>query len=127
MIETLRQYLLQQSAITAITGTILPLPAPEDLDQYPLISYMVSSQSRNYGLLGSYGENTARIILRCFGTKSNTSYDEAKLLSRAVIAACDGKQIPGHNIILEVENENDDYDTNNLLNLCTVTIRVITW
>ncbi|HEY2467986.1 MAG TPA: hypothetical protein VGI45_09090 [Terracidiphilus sp.] len=127
MIEVLRQYLLAQSAITAITSKVIPLPAPESLSEYPLITYMVSSQSRNYGLSGSIGENAARIILRCFGPKGNESYDSAKLLSRAVIAACDGVQIPGQHIWLEVLNENDDFDTNNLINLCTVTLRVTTW
>jgi len=84
--------------------------------------------------LGGYGENTARVILRCFGPKSpqsstgsNSSYNTAKLLSRAVVAACDGVQIPGQHILLEVLNESDDYDTNNLINICTVTIKVVTW
>jgi len=134
MIEALIAYLKSQSAITAITNTIRSIPAPVDISEYPLITYQVSTVQRGYALLGKYGEDSTRIILRCFGSKSpqsssgsNPSYSTAKQLARAVIAACDGVQVPGQHMILEVLNESDDFDTNNLINICTVTLKVVTW
>ena len=76
--------LLANSAVSAIVGTrIQPIPAPEDLSQYPCVTYQVASDVSGYTLTGTDGVTTSRIIFDCFGLR----YLDARTLALAIKAA----------------------------------------
>ena len=76
--------LLANSAVSAIVGTrIQPIPAPEDLSQYPCIVYQGGSDVSGYTLTSTDGVTTTRIIFDCKGLR----YLDARNLALAVKAA----------------------------------------
>lgn len=80
--------LLQQSAIsTAVGDRIQPIPAPEDLAQYPLITYQSPSDrplDQNFG--GPSGVTEMRVVFDCLALR----YLDARTLARAVKTALNG-------------------------------------
>jgi hypothetical protein len=76
--------LLANSAVSAIVGTrIQPIPAPEDLTQYPCCTYQVASDVSDYTLTSTSGVTTTRIIFDCFGLR----YLDARNLALSIKAA----------------------------------------
>ena len=80
-------YLLTQTAITAIVKqSIQPIPAPEDLSQYPLITYQSPSDVSDNANDGPVGVATSRIVFDCKALR----YLDARNLALAVKAALNG-------------------------------------
>jgi Protein of unknown function (DUF3168) len=80
-------YLLTQTAITAIVKqSIQPIPAPEDLSQYPLITYQSPSDVSDNANDGPVGVATCRIVFECKALR----YLDARNLALAVKAALNG-------------------------------------
>ena len=80
-------YLLTQTAITAIVNQgIQPIPAPEDLSQYPLITYQSPSDVSDNANDGPVGVATSRIVFDCKALR----YLDARNLALAVKAALNG-------------------------------------
>jgi hypothetical protein len=80
-------YLLTQTAITAIVKqSIQPIPAPEDLSQYPLITYQSPSDVSENANDGPLGVATSRIVFDCKALR----YLDARNLALAVKAALNG-------------------------------------
>ena len=80
-------YLLTQTAITAIVNqSIQPIPAPEDLSQYPLITYQSPSDVSDNANDGPVGVATSRIVFECKALR----YLDARNLALAVKAALNG-------------------------------------
>ena len=105
-------YLLNQSAVTAICSTrIQPIPAPEDLSQYPVVTYQVASDVSGYTLTGSDGVTTTRVIFNCFGIR----YLDARTLALAVKAALTAYRgtLPDGSIVYETQivNMTDTFES----------------
>jgi hypothetical protein len=80
-------YLLTQTAITAIVKqSIQPIPAPEDLSQYPLITYQSPSDVSDNANDGPVGVANSRIVFECKALR----YLDARNLALAVKAALNG-------------------------------------
>ena len=80
-------YLLTQTAITAIVNqSIQPIPAPEDLSQYPLITYQSPSDVSDNANDGPVGVATSRIVFDCKALR----YLDARNLALVVKAAFNG-------------------------------------
>ena len=80
-------YLLTQIAITAIVNqSIQPIPAPEDLSLYPLITYQSPSDVSDNANDGPVGVATSRIVFDCKALR----YLDARNLALAVKAALNG-------------------------------------
>ena len=80
-------YLLTQTAVTAIVNqSIQPIPAPEDLSQYPLITYQSPSDVSDNANDGPVGVATSRIVFDCKAFR----YLDARNLALAVKAALNG-------------------------------------
>ena len=80
-------YLLTQTAITAVVGQcIQPIPAPEDLSQYPLITYQSPSDVSENANDGPVGVANSRIVFDCKALR----YLDARNLALAVKAALNG-------------------------------------
>jgi hypothetical protein len=80
--EGLVAFLLNQSPITTLIGDrIQPVPAPEDLAQYPLITHQsVSDVPQDMNLDGPSGVTEMRIVLDCLAQR----YVDARSLGRTV-------------------------------------------
>jgi hypothetical protein len=80
-------FLLTQAAITGIVNDrIQPIPAPEDLDQYPLITYQSPSDIGENANDGPVGIATMRIVFDCLAQR----YLDARNLARALRGVLDG-------------------------------------
>ncbi len=80
-------YLLTQTAITAVVNHgIQPIPAPEDLSQYPLITYQSPSDVSENANDGPVGVANSRIVFDCKALR----YLDARNLALAVKAALNG-------------------------------------
>jgi hypothetical protein len=80
-------YLLTQTAVTAIVNqSIQPIPAPEDLSQYPLITYQSPSDVSDNANDGPVGVATSCIVFDCKALR----YLDARNLALAVKAALNG-------------------------------------
>jgi Protein of unknown function (DUF3168) len=81
-------FLAQQFTISTIAGDrIQPIPAPEDLSQYPLITYQaVSDRPMDQNCDGPSGVTEMRIVFDCLAKR----YLDARTLARAVKAALNG-------------------------------------
>jgi hypothetical protein len=87
LITDLVSYLQQQSSITALVGQrIQPVPAPEDLTQYPCLTFQIASYLPEYTMDGSIGLAQYRIVFDCFGLR----YLDAANLSSAIVASLSG-------------------------------------
>jgi hypothetical protein len=103
--------LLANSAVSAIVGTrIQPIPAPEDLSQYPVIAYQGVSDVSGYTLTGSDGVTTTRIVFNCHALR----YLDARNLALAVKAALTAYRgtLPDGTVVYETQIVNvvDGYD-----------------
>jgi hypothetical protein len=80
--------LLQQSSISTVVGDrIQPVPAPEDLSQYPLITYQSPSDTPlDQNCDGPSGVTESRIVFDCLAKR----YLDARNLARAVKSALNG-------------------------------------
>lgn len=79
--------LLANSAVSAIVGNrIQPIPAPEDLKQYPVITYQVASDLSGYTLTGTDGVTTTRVIFNCFALRFLDAHDLALAVKAALTA-----------------------------------------
>lgn len=80
-------YLLTQSPITSIVSqNIQPIPAPEDLSQYPLVTYQGASDVSQNANDGPAGVADSRIVFDCLALR----YLDARNLALAVKAALNG-------------------------------------
>jgi hypothetical protein len=80
-------YLLAQEPVTSIVNQrIQPIPAPEDLSQYPLITYQSPSDVSDNANDGPVGVATSRIVFECKALR----YLDARNLALAVKAALNG-------------------------------------
>jgi len=80
-------YLLAQEPVTSIVNhSIQPIPAPEDLSQYPLITYQCPSDVSENANDGPVGVATSRIVFDCKALR----YLDARNLALAVKAALNG-------------------------------------
>src|ERR1039458_1466476 len=69
-------YLLAVPAVTVIVGSaIQPVPAPEDLSQYPLITYQTPSDVSEDGNDGPIGVSEARVVFDCFALRKLDAAD----------------------------------------------------
>src|ERR1700685_4214948 len=71
MLETAMLPLVSQPSATALIGTgatsIRPIPAPEDLANYPCITYQTVSYVADYTVQGNSGWAQKRIVYNCWG------------------------------------------------------------
>ncbi|MDR3746838.1 MAG: DUF3168 domain-containing protein [Acidobacteriota bacterium] len=80
-------YLLAQEPVTSIVNqSIQPIPSPEDLSQYPLITYQSPSDVSDNANDGPVGVATSRIVFDCKALR----YLDARNLALAVKAALNG-------------------------------------
>jgi hypothetical protein len=80
-------YLLTLDSITSVVNrSIQPIPAPEDLSQYPLITYQSPSDVSDNANDGPVGVATSRIVFDCKALR----YLDARTLALAVKAAFNG-------------------------------------
>jgi hypothetical protein len=80
-------YLLTLDSITSVVNrSIQPIPAPEDLSQYPLITYQSPSDVSDNANDGPVGVATSRIVFDCKALR----YLDARNLALAVKAALNG-------------------------------------
>lgn len=80
-------FLTAQPSISGIVADrIQPIPAPEDLAQYPLITYQSPSDISQVGNDGPLGIATIRIVFDCLALR----YLDARNLARALKAILDG-------------------------------------
>ena len=80
-------YLLAQEPVTStVNQRIQPIPAPEDLSQYPLITYQSPSDVSDNANDGPVGVATSRIVFECKALR----YLDARNLALAVKAALNG-------------------------------------
>jgi len=80
-------YLLTQEPVTSIVNqSIQPIPAPEDLSLYPLITYQSPSDVSENANDGPVGVATSRIVFDCKALR----YLDARNLALAVKAALNG-------------------------------------
>jgi hypothetical protein len=89
----LTQFLLQQTAITAIVAggnSIQPIPAPTDPDLFPCVTYQQVSETNEYTLTGTAGMTHARIVFNALAPQNPGGYLIARTLALAVKAALDG-------------------------------------
>lgn len=94
--------LLTNSTVSAIVGTrIQPIPAPEDLNQYPCITYQVVSDVSGYTLTGTDGVTTTRIVFNCRAIR----YLDARNLAMAVKSALTAYRgtLPDGSIVYETQ------------------------
>lgn len=81
------EYLIGQAPISSVVGNrIQPIPAPEDLSQYPCIAYQSPSDVSESANDGPVGVATSRIIFDCKAAR----YLDARNLALAVKAALNG-------------------------------------
>ncbi len=104
-------FLLTQATITAVVNNrIQPIPAPEDLSQYPLITYQSPSDVSENANDGPVGVTTMRIVFDCLAQR----YLDARNLARAlklVLNGFSGTLPDGTNILLaESANLVDRFD-----------------
>jgi hypothetical protein len=90
MIETgLTAYLLAQSSVTSLIGEALqPLPAPDEVEQYPCVTYQVASYQADYTASGSTGWAQKRVVYNCWAT----TYLQAITIREAIRTALTGYQ-----------------------------------
>lgn len=80
-------HLLEQPPFSTVVGNrIQPIPAPEDLSQYPLITYQSPSDVSDNANDGPVGVATSRIVFDCKALR----YLDARNLALAVKAALNG-------------------------------------
>ncbi len=105
-------YLLTQTAVTAIVGTrIQPIPAPEDLSQYPVVTYQQVSYVPEYSNDGPINVSQSRIVFECHAVR----YLDAHALAQAVAESLSGFSgtLPiGTKVYLaEIANRQDQFNT----------------
>ena|ERR1700721_374097 len=103
--------LLNNSAVSGIVGTsIQPIPAPEDLSDYPCIAYQVASDVSDYTLTLPTSVTTTRIVFDCLAQR----YLDARTLALAVKAALTAYQgtLPDGTVVYftEIVNLVDGFD-----------------
>lgn len=103
--------LLNNSTIAGIVGrSIQPIPAPEDLSDYPVIAYQVASDVSDYTLTLPTGVTTTRIVFDCLAQR----YLDARNLALAVKAALTAYQgtLPDGTVVYftEIVNLVDGFD-----------------
>jgi len=68
--DGLRALAIADPAIYALCGDrIAPPPAPEDLSQYPYVTYSRVSYASDYATDGPVSFSTARIVYECFAIR----------------------------------------------------------
>ncbi len=105
LIEGLVSYLLAQASISSVIGARLqPIPAPEDLSQYPLITYQVASDTSLNANDGPVGVGTTRIIFDCLAVR----YLDARALALALKTILNGYSgtLPDGTVIQLAESAN---------------------
>jgi hypothetical protein len=98
-------FLLTQATITAVVNNrIQPIPAPEDLSQYPLITYQSPSDVSENANDGPVGVTTMRIVFDCLAQR----YLDARNLARALKLVLNGFSgtLPDGTDILLAESAN---------------------
>ena len=110
MLETdLVSYLSGQSSITSLVGTnIQPLPAPENLAEYPCITFQVASYLPGYSTTGMTGWAQKRIVYNCWAT----AYLQAHTILEALRTVLTGYQgtLPNGTKVFFIECANgEDY------------------
>jgi len=77
--------LASNSEITSVVGSrIQPMPAPEDLTQYPCITYQTVSDVAGYTLTGIDGVANTRVIFNCFALRYLDAHSLALLMKSAL-------------------------------------------
>jgi len=76
-----------------VNDRILPIPAPEDLSQYPCVTYQVASDLPGYTLTNSDGVTTSRVVFNCYGLRYGDAYSLARAV-KAVLSSYQG-MLPG--------------------------------
>lgn len=113
MLETgMAALLLTQSSITALIGNnVDPIPAPEDLEDYPCITYQEASYTADYTSDGASGWAQKRLVYNCWGT----SWMQAKQIQealRVVLTGYRGTLSEGTQVFLiEVANGEDFFES----------------
>jgi hypothetical protein len=105
-------YLTGQANVTAIVGSrIRPIPAPEDISQYPMITYQGVSDVSGYTLSGADGVTDSRIIFNCHASRyldaRNTALAVKKALTGYSGTLPDGTQIFQAHIVNMVDGFED--------------------
>ena len=117
MLETaMVPFILAQSSVTAIIGSSLqPIPAPEDLQDYPCITYQTASYTADYHAQGASSWAQKRIVYNCWAI----SYLQAHQLLEALRSALtgyrgtlsDGTQV----FFIEIVNGGDFFESDSRL------------
>jgi len=87
LVEGLVALLNADSEVTTICGDrIMPIPAPDDLSQYPCVTYQVASGTTSYTFTNPTGVVDSRVVFTCIAA----DYGNAKTLARALMQALSG-------------------------------------
>ena len=109
------------TAITAICGNnIQPIPAPDDLADYPCVTYQVASDVSQYSLTNEAGPTQSRIVFTCIAT----SYLTARSLALAIKGALTSYTgtLPDGTFVndTEIVNMQDGFDDGSRLSTTSV-------
>ncbi len=118
-------YLLTQSSITSIVSTrIQPIPAPEDLSQYPVVTYQQASYVPEYTSDGSINVSKSRIVFECHAVR----YLDAHTLADALTQIFSGYAgtLPNGTVVYlaEIVNRQDQFNTDARIYSATVHVLV---
>ena len=104
-------YLLAVPAVTVIVGSaIQPVPAPEDLSQYPLITYQTPSDVSEDGNDGPIGVSEARVVFDCFALRKLDAATLA-LTVKAALRGFSGVLPDGTRVFFcRIENVTENFD-----------------
>lgn len=104
MEEALVAYLLSVGGLSTLVGTRINWEQRPQASDLPAITLTVVSVQRDRHYTGRSGLSSSRVQADCWGR----TYDEAKRVGRALIAACEPAP-PGFQAIL-IDSERDDLD-----------------
>jgi hypothetical protein len=112
MLETAMLPLISQSSITALIGTVAtsirPIPAPEDLISYPVITYQTVSYIADYTVQGHSGWAQKRIVYNCWAASYLLSKQIQEAL-RLILSGYEGILTDGTQVFLIQIADGEDF------------------
>lgn len=120
MVEVgLADYLRQNSSLLAIIGAtppdVTPIPAPEDLNSYPCVTYQTVSYTGEYAVDGSTWVAEKRVVFNCWATTWLQAHTILELV-RGALEGYSGFAPDGTYIFLtEIDGEEDFFESESRL------------
>lgn len=120
----LAQLLRQNAALTAIIGTsqpdVAPIPAPEDLEAYPCVTYQTASYTGEYSDDGSTWVAEKRVVFNCWAAtwlQAHTIFELVRTaLSGYAGALPDGTYV----FLIEIDGAEDFFESESRLYRATL-------